>query len=482
MKIFYKFILMLIPCIILCQKNTYNDILVELQKRDFSEAIRVCETKISETPNDAPLYAYLSFSYFSAAQKKTIDIDEEAIRYRGIKRGDSYYFKENESMQDFLKEKITFDKDTLQLSETAMLKALSLDKNNFEFLLSLCEIYFAQKNHTQLLETINKILSMRVPLHAPMAITKFGNGYFNIKEYAKALDIYTKVYSHFQTIDSYTNAAACYLTIGEIPEAIKLLQTALKINPLDSISMEYLYQANVFQLKNDIAAYYKEILLEQDSLNIIHILDIAFAYFPYNNESSINYFEKYISLVKEREDQKRIIQLVENILNDLKTNKNDLLTVLMRSEELCNLGYINYAISLLAYIIQKDNTNSPAYFNLAVMFREINHFKTAINYFSVCEELTQSLSDIREILSIIYYEKAKTYFLMEDYNNAIKYVKLNTEKFGKDSSELRYILGVAFYETGNNEAAKKEFTNAIKLNDNKKFVGQSVVELKYLNK
>ena len=236
----------------------------------------------------------------------------------------------------------------------------------------------------------------------------------------------------------------------------------------------------MFQLKNDIAAYYKEILLEQDSLNMNHILDIAFAYFSYDEKSSINYFEEYISLTQEIEYQNRISQIVENILTDLKKVNNNLLVTLERSEELNSLGYINYAISLLSYIIQKDNTNSPAYFNLAMIFRELNHFKTAINYFSICEELTQGLSDIGEILSIVYYEKAKTYFLMNDYNSTIKYVKLNTERFGRDSSELRYMLGVAHLETDNKEAARKEFINAIKLNDSEKFVGQSAIELEYL--
>jgi tetratricopeptide (TPR) repeat protein len=481
MKIFYKFILILIPCLILCQENTYNNILTELKNRNYLEAIKICETKIKETPTDASLYAYLSFVYYSAAERRTVEIDQEMMRYRGIKRGDSYNFKENESMQDFLKEKITFNKDTLKLSELAMLKALSLDKNNFEFLLSLCEIYFAQKNHTQLLGTINNILSMRLPVYAPIAINKFGNSYFNKQEYDKALDIYKKIYSHFQTIDSYTNAAACHITIGQISEAIQLLQTALQINPLDSISLEYLYQANVFQLKNDVATYYKEILLEQDSLNINHNLDIAFAYLSYDEESSIYYFEKYLSLYKENEYQQHFIQLIKDILDDLQTGKNDPLVNLMRSEDLNSLGYINYAIFLLSQIIQKDNTNSPAYFDLAMIFRDLNHFKTAINYFSVCEELTKELSDIREILNIVYYEKAKTYFLMKDYKNVIKYVKLNVEKFGRDSSELRYILGMAYLEDANKESAKKEFNNAIRLNDNEKFVGQSKVELAQLN-
>jgi tetratricopeptide (TPR) repeat protein len=464
----------------LCQENTYNDILTELQKRNYSEAIKICETRINETPNDASLYAYLSFTYFSVAQKRTVEVDKEAVRYRGIKRGDSYIFKENESMKDFLKEKLSFDKDTLKLSETAMLKALSLNENNFEFLLSLCEIYFAQENHTQLLKTIDHLLSMKLPIYAPAAINKFGNNYFKKNEYNNALDVYKKKYSHFQTIDSYTNAAACHITIGQIPEAIQLLQTALRINPLDSTAIEYLYQANVFQLKSDIAAYYKEILLEQDSLNINHNLDLAFAYLSYDDESSIYHFQKYISLVKNREDQKYIMQLVEEILSDLQIGKNDLLIDLMRSEQLNSLGYINHAISLLSKILQKDNANSPAFFNLALIFRELNHFKTALNYFSICEELTQGLSDSKEILSIVYYEKAKTYFLMKDYNNVIKYAKRNIEKFGKDSSELRYLFGLAYLENDNKESAKKEFNNAIRLNDNEGFVEQSKIELEHL--
>jgi tetratricopeptide (TPR) repeat protein len=115
-----------------------------------------------------------------------------------------------------------------------------------------------------------------------------------------------------------------------------------------------------------------------------------------------------------------------------------------------------------------------------MIFRELNHFETALNYFSICEELTQSLTDVREILSIIYYEKAKTYFLMKDYDNVIKYIKRNIEQLGRDGTELRYIFGLAYLGNNNREAAKKEFNNAIKLNDNENYVTRSKIELQDL--
>ena len=483
MKFFCKFLILFIPCLLLSQENNYKDIIKEFQKGNFREAMKICENKIKQNPNDPKLYGYLSFAYYTASQRKSVEIDKEALRLRGIKKGQSYLFKENESMKDFMKTKISFNMDTLKLSEITMLKALSFQKNNLDFRISLGEIYFSEDEHEKLLSLVDTICMIFPVKPAANALTRFGIGYYNKKEYDKALDIYKRIISRYENyLNAYADAAANYLMSGRPNEAVSLLQQALKINPKDSISLEYLCQANIFLLKNDVAAYYKGMLLEADTSNVNLIRDMAFITFSYDQESSLNYFEKYISLANGRDEQKTILQLSKEITDDLKTGKDNAAINIMRSEKLSNFGFINYSLSLLSRVIEKDNVNSPAYFDLAMIYRDLNMPLMTIKYLSICEELTQDLTNAKEILTIVYYEKAKTYFLLKDYNNVIKYVKLNIEKFNKNSGELRYILGLAYLYSNNLDAAKKEFNTAIKLNDDKKIVEQSKFELDLLGK
>jgi tetratricopeptide (TPR) repeat protein len=481
MKFLCRFLILFIPCFLLGQENNYNDIIKEFQKGNAREAIKICETRIKQNPNDPKLYGYLSYAYYISSQRRTPEIDKEALRLRGIKKGQSYLFKENESMKDFMKVRISFNMDTLNLSEQAMLKAISMQKNNIDFMISLGEIYFAQSEHKKLLHFIDSLCSRYPEKPIANAVSRFGIGYFNRKEYDKALDIYKIILTHYNKhLNAYTDAAASYLMSGNPDDALVLLQQALKMNPKDSITLEYLSQANIFLLKNEVAAYYKTQLLESDTANVNILRDMAFITFPFDQESSLGYFEKYIQMAGEKDDQKNILQLAQEIAGDLKNHKDDILVNTMRSEKLNNMGFVNYSLSMLSKVLEKDKLNSPAYFDLATLYRDLNMLNLAIKNFSMCEDLTQDLNKTRDILTIVYYEKAKTYYLMHDYNNVIKYVKLSIEKFNKDSGELRYILGLAYLNNGDKDAAKKEFNTAVKMADDKKIVEQAKFELESL--
>ncbi len=348
-------------------------------------------------------------------------------------------------------------------------------------MISLGEIYFSESEHRKLLDLVDSICMIFPPNRAANALSRFGIGYFNRKEFDQALDIYKIIITHYdRNLNAYADAGATYIMSGRPEEAVPILQQALKINPTDSLTLEYLCQANIFMLRNDIAAYYKTTIYDSDTANINIILDMAFVTFPFDKEASIAYFEKYISSTQGREDQKQILQLAKEITADLKQGKDDNLVNLMRSEKLNGAGYVNYALSLLSRVIEKDNSNSPAYFDLAMIYRDLNMPAYSLKYLSLCEELTQDLGKARDILTIVYHEKAKTYFLMKDYMNVIKYVKLNIEKFDKNTSELRYLLGLAYLNNGDTAAAKEEFNTSIRLGDDKKIIEQAKFELESL--
>ncbi|HEY9186634.1 MAG TPA: tetratricopeptide repeat protein [Ignavibacteria bacterium] len=468
MKLFCKVILFFIPLLLISQENNYQDIIKEFKKNNFREVVNICQKKIKESPDDHKLYGFLSFAYYSLAQQKSVEIDREALQIRGIKKGQSYLFKDNESIKDFTKVKITFNPDTLKLSEQAMLKALSLQKNNLDYLVSLGEIYFSQNEHSKLVNFVDSLTKIFPPKPTANALNRFGIAYFNQKEYEKALDIYKILISRYDNyINAYSDAGACYIMLGKPEEAINILKQAIKIKPNDSTTLDYLYQANVLLLKNDIAAYYKSFLYEKDTSNINTIRDLAFLYYAFDKESSEEFFEKYISLAENLENEKNIVQLAKEILDDMKKGKDDNLVTLMRSEKLTNYGLYNYSLNLLSKVIENDNSNSPAFFDLAMIYRDINMYDLSLKYLSICEELTQNLTKPKDILTIVYKEKTKTYLLLKDYDNAIKYAKLNIDKFNYNTGEIRYLLGLSYLKKGDRLLAKEEFNQVLKINDNK---------------
>lgn len=478
MKFFQNLILFFIPLFLIAQENKYNDIINEFRKGNLQEAIKICQAKINDSPNDAKLYGYLSYAYYASSQRKSLEIDKEALRKRGIKKGEAYLFKNNETINDFTKIKITYNQDTLKLSELAMLKALSLQKNNLDFLVSLGEIYFSQNEHNKLTRLVDSIAEFFPKISTANALSRFSLAYFKNGEYEKSLDISKILFNRYDNfINAYTDAAASYIMLGKPEEAIPILKQALKIYDRDSISLEYLYQANVLLLKNDIAAYYKSILYELDSTNINHLRDLAFLTFSFDPSSSKEFFEKYIELAEKKENENVIVQLAKEILDDLNNNKEDNIVTIIRSEKLTNYGLLLYSLNMLSRIIENDKTNNPAYFDIAMIYRDLNMYNQAINYFSICEELTQNLIKPKDILTLVYKEKTKTYLLSKEYTNAILYAKLNIDKFNINTSEMRYLLGLSYLGAGNIKKAREEFIKAINIGDNKKITELAKNEL-----
>ncbi len=481
MKFFCKFLFFLTPILLFGQENTYDTIIKTLRSGKVQEAISICEKEIKTNPSDPRLYGYLSFAYYTASQKRSAEIDMDALRTRGIKRGDSYMFKENESMKDFMKVKLSFNQDTLKLSENAMLKAISLQRNNLDFLISLGEIYFSQSRHNDLIKLVDSVCMIFPKNPTASAVSRFAIGYFNRREYTKAADIYKILITRYSDfLNAYTDGGATLLMAGDPETAQIFLQQAHKMAPSDSLTLEYLSQTAIFLQKAGVAGYYKSMLYESDSSNINILRDMAFITFVYDHEASLDFFKKYLSSPAATVQPESIKQIAEEIKGDLESGKDEILVHLMRAEKLKSAGYLNYALLLLNRVVGMDNSNSPAYFDMAVIYREMNMYRHSIKYFSLCEELTQDLGKSKEILVIVYYEKAKTYFLMKDYRNVVKYIKLSMEKFGKERSELHYILGLAYLYQNDKESAKNEFNLGLKIADDKKIVEQSKLELESL--
>ncbi len=93
MRFFCKLLILFTPLILFGQENNYNDILKEFKSGKFRDGIKICETRIKQNPNDPRLYGYLSFAYYTLSQRRNAEIDKEALRIRGIKKGQSYIFK-----------------------------------------------------------------------------------------------------------------------------------------------------------------------------------------------------------------------------------------------------------------------------------------------------------------------------------------------------------------------------------------------------
>jgi tetratricopeptide (TPR) repeat protein len=478
MKIFKLLILFFIAGSIFAQDTTYNYIVKEFKKKNFRKIIELCKERIEKNPREPLPYAYMGFAYFSAAERRKVDIDKDALRQRGIKKGQTYLFTQSDKIQDFLTMKVEYDKDTLALAEQAMQKVITLQPKNFEFKLSLGQIFYAEGEHEKLIKLIDSLITGFPIETTAKALSRFGLDYFTAKNYQNALDVYrTIAWKFHEYAPAFSDAGTLFIIHGELDTAVKYLKHAVALDPADSLTLNSLSQSCLYLQKFDEAAEYKEKLLDKYPNTISTILDLAFLYSTFNREKSVQMFNKFLEYIKGTKDYKEWKDIFETLDNLRKKKDNYAEKMLILSEKLSGMGYPNYSIIALSKLLSIDKKNNPAYFDLAMLYRDINIYDKTLEYLTQCENLTSELARTREIVSVVYLEKAKTYLLMNDYNNMFKYAKLCLDKYKKNTGEIHYLLGIAYESRGKYADAENEFNEVIKLNDNEKIVEQSKVEL-----
>jgi tetratricopeptide (TPR) repeat protein len=478
MKIFKLLILIFIASNIFAQDTTNNYIIREFKKKNFKKIIELCNERINKNPREPLPYAYMGYAYFSASERRKVDIDKEALRQRGIKKGQTYLFKQGDKIQDFLTLKIEYDKDTLSLAEEAMRKVITLQPKNFEYQLSLGQIYYAKGEHEKLIKLIDSIITGFPIETTAKALSRFGLDYFTSKNYNNALDVYRTIAWRFhEYAPAFSDAGTLFIIHGDLDTAVKYLEHAVALDPSDSLTLNSLSQSYLYLQKYDKAATNKEKLLYKYPNTSSTILDLAFLYSAFDKEKSIQMFNKFLEFLKGTKDYKEWKEISEGLNSIRKKKDNYAEKALILSEKLSSMGFPNYSIITLTNLLSVDKKNNPAYFDLALLYRDINIYDRTIEYLTQCVNLTSELARTREIVSVVYLEKAKTYLLMNDYGNVYKYAKICLEKYKKNTGEVRYLLGIAYQTQGKLAEAENEFKEVIKLNDNEKIVEQSKVEL-----
>jgi tetratricopeptide (TPR) repeat protein len=480
---FIAILLLVLPYSIIAQDKGYDDIVKELQQKNYLKAISICEKNLKENPKDSKLYAYLSYIYFTVSERKHVEVDKDALRQRGIREGQTYYFKENEDIRKFLTVKIGYDYDTVKLAETNILKAINLRQNLLEYYTSLAQIYYAIGNHSNLIQLIDSITIKFPDKNIAKAISKFGLNYFNSKKYDQALDIYKIVRKKFMNyLPAYSDAGTIFILQGKTDSAIVFLKEAHKIDPTDSLTIQGLSQLYTYLQLFDSAAVYKNMILKKDPENLETILDLGFLYSTFDNKKAVVFFDAFLDKIQNKKELNNWTQLVSQMNNELKDNVEEPIRNLNRSEELNRTGYPNYSIILLSRVLKVDSLNSPACFDMALLYRNNNMHSKAIGYLSKCEELSSNLRSTREVMAMIFLEKAKTYFLVKDYSNVLKYSQLCLEKYKKNSSEVHYLIGLSLLNQIKLTEAFREFNESVKINDNPKIVQQAKIEIDNLLK
>ena len=228
----------------------------------------------------------------------------------------------------------------------------------------------------------------------------------------------------------YYNAGIAWEKIRETEKAKDSYLKALELSPDEP---DFLY--NFGNLLAQIGEYKKAIelfkaVLRKDPKDSDAYFNLGYVYVHLNNsEAAIKCFENAITL-----------------------NSDDVLAIFYMANEYKKQGHIEKAISLYNDVLEKMPEYSWAYYNLAVVYNELQDYERTIFYLQ--KTIDTNPLDVEAVKLLI-----KIYARFKQPQNAISVAKALLEK--QTNGDVYYLLAQIYENAGDITNAKKAITKAI---------------------
>ena len=156
--------------------------------------------------------------------------------------------------------------------------------------------------------------------------------------------------------------------------------------------------------------------------------------------------EGIYELKKSLESGKHLIWLNNNVGDILRQN-----------------NHFNEAEITLDRTLQLDNSYSPAYYNLGLLYLQKQNEEKAIENFQKAFEYDNNDKDSLFQLSKIYQNLGYKYYIADNINEAIlKYKKAS--EYTPDNADIYYNIGVIYAQTNNKKEAKYFLNKYLEMN------------------
>jgi len=192
----------------------------------------------------------------------------------------------------------------LPQAEKVLTLAVVADPENIVLLESLMKLSFAQKKWPETIDVCNKLI--KAGNNASGMLTKLGISYFNLKNYACAIESFASIAQPAQNEYTYYYTAMCYKAMKDHKQAVVFLQKAIKEGISQSIASYYgeIADSNekLAQYKKAVLAYQKGLQFD-DSPMIYYSLASLYETNLKDNKSALKYYKKYLASKPPREQQ-----------------------------------------------------------------------------------------------------------------------------------------------------------------------------------
>ncbi|MBF0445159.1 MAG: tetratricopeptide repeat protein, partial [Magnetococcales bacterium] len=256
----------------------------------------------------------------------------------------------------------------------------------------------------------------------------------------------------------YFNLATALYPLGQLQEAISVLQSALKMDPGNKKIEDYL---------NDIVKENKNIKSDSDYLRAKELFDTGVT-LQQNDRlvEAIEYYEKCLFI---QPDHRGVLsnlafalQKQGKLQEALKIGKKAIaispdfaqahynLAIILQE-----LGELDEAISSFKKTIAIEPTYSQAHYNLGVVFAEQGDVDTAIAYYNAAIEVQPSFASAHYNLGVLLQQQGRLWEAIVSYQKAIA--------IQPENCAIYYNLGIALQAHGELEKAVASYEAAISI-------------------
>jgi len=439
--------------------NRFIDITSAIYQQSYSEINDINKKNNSDTAATTAK----SLEYIAKALK----IDPENTAILSLKNQvENLYFsmgsKEIHTNNDFKKAIEYFE------------QYIKLKPNDIQGFINISNAYY----HTDQFETANEYIAKALEIDSSNAEALYlqKNSLYSIVQKSVDNNDFKKAIEYFEQyiklgpndINGLINISNTYYQIDQLENATEYIAKALEIDPENSDALKI--RKNIIysnaqksvdnnDFKKAIEYFEQYIKLEPNDIN--GLINISNAYYQTDQlENATEYIAKALEIDSSNPGA---LYLQKNI-------KNQYAKLLNQGLKYFDENQFDESIGIFKQYINYDNTNIKILVKLGVAHKHMKLYDQALEYFSQAINLDETHSDAYLQIAIIAN-------INENYSNALQNLKL-ADNYNRNNPEIYFEKAKSYWNLNDLENAITNFDKVIELSDPEKSIYQTSLNLK----
>jgi len=398
---------------------------------------------------------------------KALKIDPENTEILSLKNQveNSYFimgYKEIHTNNDFKKAIEYFE------------QYIKLKPNDIQGFINISNAYY----HTDQFETANEYIAKALEIDSSNAEALYlqKNSLYSIVQKSVDNNDFKKAIEYFEQyiklvpndINGLINISNTYYQIDQLENATEYIAKALEIDPENSDALKI--RKNIIysnaqksvdnnDFKKAIEYFEQYIKLEPNDIN--GLINISNAYYQTDQlENATEYIAKALEIDSSNPGA---LYLQKNI-------KNQYAKLLNQGLKYFDENQFDESIGIFKQYINYDNTNIKILVKLGVAHKHMKLYDQALEYFSQAINLDETHSDAYLQIAIIAN-------INENYSNALQNLKL-ADNYNRNNPEIYFEKAKSYWNLNDLENAITNFDKVIELSDPEKSIYQTSLNLK----